>query len=808
MLNKVYMVGSTHYDPVWLWTWDEGMSSIRSTFRAALDRMNEESGFIYSFSCPPVFEQIKIVEPAMFDEIKRHVAEGRWHLTEGLWVQPDCYSASGESYARQCLHGQRYLAENFGCISRSAFNTDSFGHSPVFPQILSKSGIEYYVLGRPDNGEFPLEDPLFFWESSDGSRITVYRDCDAGGPFALDTAAQIDIAFDKLDNCSHDLMLIYGVTNHGGAPTKKAIADINRKNAETGGRIVFGDTGHFFKAQKGIPLKTYCGEIPFKHFGVFANLPQIKKCNRKTEYMLYNAERAALFNSIITGVLYPSEKLTGSCRDILFNQFHDILGGASITDAYTDAFNLYGRAAQTSCEIMHTSLQRITSMISLENNDSGAVWNLVVWNLNSFEYNGAVEGEVQWAWEFDWYDGDICVTDDLGKEYVTQKILPRSVIPGFRSRFVFRAVIPALGYNVFRVCQKKASEENTGKPSAVGYVMENDDLRVEICRETGGIKSIISKPSDKILAGNCSVPLVLEDKSDVWAFNFAGYNECGSFRLRSAEVIECGEVRCRIRTVSVFGQSELIQDFILYTGSDVIEGAYKVIWHEKQKTLKLRFCPIAESMSVTASVPYGSIKRNFDGREMPVGEWLTAGDGQEGLTLSFDSLFSYDTTADEIRATVLRSPIVGDLRISELDSGQPYEYLNQGVTEGRWRLTMHVCDITEAWKQGSMLNNPPVIVTEANHGGTYPLCKSFAVCGDDGVYITALKKSEDKNAVIVRLQNLTGDTCRYKLQICGIADGEVVMTPHEIKTLRIENDLIREVGILEDDVCNIIANNV
>lgn len=804
MLNKVYMVGSTHYDPVWLWTWDEGMSSIRSTFRAALDRMNEDSGFIYSFSCPPVFEQIKIVEPAMFDEIRRRIVEGRWHLTEGLWVQPDCYSASGESYARQCLHGQRYLAENFGCISRSAFNTDSFGHSPVFPQILSKSGIDYYVLGRPDNGEFPLDDPLFFWESSDGSRITVYRNCDTGGAFASDTAAQIDIAFDKLDNCSHDLMLIYGVSNHGGAPTKRAIADISRKNAETGGRVVFGDTGHFFEAQKGIALKTYRGEISVKYFGVFANLPQIKKRNRQTEYTLYNAERAALFNSIITGAPYPSEKLTCSCRDILFNQFHDILGGASITDAYTDAFNLYGRAAQTSGEIMHTSLQRITSMISLENKDIGAFWNLVVWNLNSFDYYGAVEGEVQWAWEFDWYDGDICVTDDIGKEYVTQKILPRSVIPGFRSRFVFCAVIPALGYKVFRVCQKKAAEKSTGKPAAGGYVMGNDYLRVEICSETGGIKSIISKPSGKILAGSCSVPLVLEDKSDVWAFNFTGYKECGAFRLKSAEIMECGEVRCRIRTISDFGQSELIQDFILYTGSEVIEGAYKVIWHEKQKTLKLRFCPIAENMSVTASVPYGSIKRNLDGKEMPVSEWLIVGDGQEGLTLSFDSLFSYDTTVVEIRATVLRSPIVGDLRISELDGEKPYEYLNQGVTEGCWRLTPRVCDITEAWKQGSMLNNPPVIVTEANHCGTYPLCKSFAVCGNDDVFITALKKAEDKNAVIVRLQNVTGDIHRCKLQIIGIVDWEVVMSPYEIKTLRFENGSFREVGILEDDIDNII----
>lgn len=41
MKYSIHMVGTTHFDPVWLWTWDEAMASIRSTFRSALDRMKE-----------------------------------------------------------------------------------------------------------------------------------------------------------------------------------------------------------------------------------------------------------------------------------------------------------------------------------------------------------------------------------------------------------------------------------------------------------------------------------------------------------------------------------------------------------------------------------------------------------------------------------------------------------------------------------------------------------------------------------------------------------------------------------------------
>ena len=93
--QRIHMIGNTHYDPVWLWTWDEGMASIRSTFHAALDRMEEDPGFIYSFSCPPVFEWIREVDPALFERIRNKVLDGRWQLVEGWWLQPDCSAATG-----------------------------------------------------------------------------------------------------------------------------------------------------------------------------------------------------------------------------------------------------------------------------------------------------------------------------------------------------------------------------------------------------------------------------------------------------------------------------------------------------------------------------------------------------------------------------------------------------------------------------------------------------------------------------------------------------------------------------------------
>lgn len=135
----------------------------------------------------------------------------------------------------------------------------------------------------------------------------------------------------------------------------------------------------------------------------------------------------------------------------MFNQFHDILGGASINDAYFDAYNQQGRAISTANEITHYALQGITRKIRMVGSNPENPWNILVWNLNDTDYNGYIEAEVQWLHEFPAYSGGIALEDDEGNRYSCQIILEKSVIQGFRSRFVFKANIPAFGYKPLRL---------------------------------------------------------------------------------------------------------------------------------------------------------------------------------------------------------------------------------------------------------------------------------------------------------------------------------------------------------------------
>ena len=98
--KKFYLIGNSHIDPVWLWTWQEGFAEIKATFQSALDRMNEFDDFIFTCSGASYYKWIEENAPDMFEEIKKRVDEGRWRLVGGWWLQPDCNLPCGESFVR------------------------------------------------------------------------------------------------------------------------------------------------------------------------------------------------------------------------------------------------------------------------------------------------------------------------------------------------------------------------------------------------------------------------------------------------------------------------------------------------------------------------------------------------------------------------------------------------------------------------------------------------------------------------------------------------------------------------------------
>lgn len=755
-MKKLYMIGNTHFDPVWLWKWDEAMASIRATFRSALDRMKEDENFIYSFATPPVFEWIKKTDPDMFEEIRERVNEERWDLCEGWWVQPDCYGAAGESYVRQGLYAQKYLKENFGKTADTVFNIDSFGHSPALPQILKKSHIRHYCFVRPEKHHCKLKNQLFQWQGIDGTKILTYRAESAYEKTIADAiSAQSDTDTDNL--------IVYGVTDHGGAPTKKLISEINSmKNAH------FSTVSDFFKEHENCDY-TINSELLTGDFGPYSNYPYIKKLNRIAEYAVLNAEKSSVIANN-----YNRELLEKCWHDILFNQFHDILGGASIKDAYFDAENALGRAISTAEEIKHFNIQSITKNIKTPGENPKDIWNIVVWNLNSKEYDDYIESEIQWAHEFPWYDKGIALRDDLGNIIPCQVIREKSVIPRFRSRFVFKAKIPASGYKSFAVVK---TEEDLKINEINPYHIKTNKLEFEISEENG----VLKKASRDILIPRCYF-----DDGDTWCFNIEGYDDTPqNFDFTDAKIIEAGDIRTVIKCEYKFKSSILWIYYTFYSDENYIDISYRVNWNEKHYVLKLE-SKLSESTHI-ASVPYGHIKRSESKKDMPMSAWLKASD----FSLLSDSIFSYNLAENTLGLTVLRSPIHGDFRLGELDYEQDFDHISQGISEGKIRICFN-CETDDE----SFLN-PPCVIAESNHDGFLKAENNYFSVQSDTVKISTIKKCEFDDSLIIRLFEETGKPQSTELFI-GNKVFSINLSGFEIKTLKLNNDTLSEIFMTEE----------
>ena len=92
---------------------------------------------------------------------------GRRHV-----VEADCNLTSGESLVRQFLYGKRFFKEEFGIDSRILWLPDVFGYSGALPQIMKKSGIDYFMttkLAWNQINKVPYD--TMMWRGIDGSEI-------------------------------------------------------------------------------------------------------------------------------------------------------------------------------------------------------------------------------------------------------------------------------------------------------------------------------------------------------------------------------------------------------------------------------------------------------------------------------------------------------------------------------------------------------------------------------------------------------------------------------------------------------------
>ena len=219
---KVDLAGNAHIDAAWLWPASETIDVVKRTFTTALQLMNEYPDYTFSQSAAQYSEWMAEKYPALNEQIKQRVKEGRWEIVGGMWVEPDLNMPDGESYVRQLLVGQRTFQKLYGTQARIGWNPDSFGYNWQLPQIYKRSGLDYFVTQKMhwnDTNTLPFR--LFWWQSPDGSKVLTYFPTDYVHDNVNPTRLSADFAESAQRNPGTTEMLdLYGIGDHGGGPTR------------------------------------------------------------------------------------------------------------------------------------------------------------------------------------------------------------------------------------------------------------------------------------------------------------------------------------------------------------------------------------------------------------------------------------------------------------------------------------------------------------------------------------------------------------------------------------------------------------
>ncbi len=753
--HRLDAIGHAHLDTAWLWP-------LAETHRKAVRSFSSQLGLIsrypeHRFACSQAqqYDWIRREQPDLYGRIRAAVEAGNWVPVGGTWIEPDCNLPSGESLARQFLHGQRFFEREFGRRCGEFWNPDVFGYNGQLPQIMRLAGIDRFLTQKLSWNRFTRPPHhTFAWEGIDGSRVLAhFPPADTYNA----TAEVAELRRNARAHLDHDRsgrsLLVFGLGDGGGGPTPAMLETLRRVGDLEGvPRTRLTSAREFFDALAAevTDLPVMVGELYFEyHRGTYTSQAAAKRGNRSGERLLHDAELAAAWAARERGAEYPAAELERLWQLLLLNQFHDILPGSSIGEVYVDAAGDHAAIAAGAERIRTGALAALAS--------PGA-----------------------------------------GPEPLNLTCRPREAVWEAPGGGLVYVRCPACGYG--RAVEPPGSVSVVDRGEQI--VLESGRLRAVLDR-AGRLTSLVERGTGReALARPGNVLEVYEDRPvafDAWdvdPFHLETRRECPPADVCSVTLADPLRIEVTYRR-AVGRRSELRQVVRLDAGSDRLEFHTEVDWHESHVLLKVCFPVAVRSAFATYEMPFGPTARpthystaaDLARFEVCGHRFADLSEHGFGVALLSDSTYGWSTHGDEMRMSLLRAPKLPD---PEADMGVH-------------RFAYAVMPHRGGWRDG--------VTTAAIHFNTPPLwaaapagCRELVQVDDPNLFVSAVKRCEDSEALLVRLYEMHGarGTGRLRLGLpcssatfCNVledelgeavvADGavEIPYLPHQIISIKL-----------------------
>lgn len=762
--RRINWIGHAHLDMAWLWPVAETWDAAERTFKSVLKLQAQFPELIYCHSSPALYAWMEENRPEIFAQIKARVAEGRWEVAAGLWIEPEFNLISGESLVRQVLYGQRYTQEKFGVLSATAWLPDSFGFCWQLPQILKQGGIDYFLTQKlrwNDTTEFPYE--IFKWKSPDGTEIfclTLPPIGESITPVKMADYAQKWEFSTGVENC----LWLPGVGDHGGGPTKDMLEVARRWQQST----VFPQLEPTTAEQLCRQVEAEAQDVPIWndelylefHRGCYTSHADQKRSNRRCENLLTEAE---LFSSIATLLAerpYPKAELEQAWKQVLFNQFHDILPGSAIPEVFEDANRDWAAAERTATDCIDGALVAIASQITLPKPPTENAVPIIVYN--SLNWKRSELASLQLP-----ADANHWQIKDL-----TGAVIP-SQRHGINTLLFAVTDIASVGYQLYWLCPNDAPPAERSAPD--NWVLENAVLRVIVSPETGDLEQVYDKQNQRqVIAGPGNHLQFFTDQGQYWDAwnidpNYANHQLPGA-TLESIQWVSNGPLRQSIRVVRTIGQSRFCQDYVLEQDAPLLKIETTVDWQERQVLVKAAFPLTVRSEFATYEIPCGAIERPTLPNpslseaeqakwEVPALHWANLSDQSYGVSLLNDCKYGYDAQPEQLRLTLLRSP------------NWPDEGCDRGSHQFTYVLYPHAGDwkaartVHRGYELNRGLRSVVFSTTRSQSNAQLSSQGQFLSLEAENLILMALKSAEsDSEQWILRCYECHGQSARLQFQ--------------------------------------------
>lgn len=800
---KMVCAAHAHIDMNWMWRWDETVSVVLDTFRTMLNLMNEYPDFKFSQSQAVVYRIMEDYAPEMLKEVKKRIGEERWEVTASSWVECDKNIPNGESLARQILYSKEYLSELLDINPESLkidFEPDTFGHSVNIPEILSKGGVKYYYHCRGYEGY-----NIYRWIAPSGKSVIAYHE-----PFCYNSDIHPSMVLFVPKLCKDynlaTVLKVYGVGDHGGGPTRRDIERIIDMNTwPIFPNIKFGTFNEYFNylENSNVELPEVKGELNFVFSGCYSSQARIKAGNRICEAALDESEAFSALSSIYLGTKYPNSSFSGAWKNVLFNQFHDILPGSGKIDTREYAMGLYQNTLAVANSEKSLVLKNIGNMIDTSaytNNEedikettsegAGVGFGVDKFKISQYEggkgktriftvFNSSVFNRkenieiISWDWSGDLEA--ITFKDSNGKS-VPHMLLENGLNYYWGHSYLkalIKVDVPACGYSTY--VMNESDDKSIESPvlefprteNIDSYIIENSKIKVVFDKRNASIMSFYDKLNNEEMidtskpAGNFRL---IEEDTDkhmsAWLIgrymNVINLNQ--NVKIKQVNYPKNNNVLKQAISYEIPFKNSLLKVIVsLEDNSNQLKYHVECNWLEIGKDgiciPQLNFnLPLSYPVrSYRYDVPFGTISREAIDMDVPANSWAVA----ERKTKSSSSLMLVTDTKNGFRG--FDNSIALTLIRSSFD---PDPYPEVGTHDFSFAISLvNGSSNKNMIDNANIYNHPLSVVSDKSHKGILKPVDSFAELKEGTVVVSSMKITEakDQNKLVLRVYETEGN---------------------------------------------------